>query len=190
MRPLAPAPPSRPWDRYVADASKLFFNFCSYIVLFFSFGNQGKGAVGWKAPPKPVRDTAVRQPTQGQSDAAKRLSQGLSVTRDQSARGRYTSQNMLGVPNPLASSGYSVVLDPTEYSQMGANAPSPTQQGIPTNGAYPTGAYANVPQQAGAAPGNPYTPVYGGIYPAFNRDGKPEAVWPSTKANRCTLFLK
>lgn len=154
---------------------------------------QGKGAVGWKAPPKPAREAVVRQPTQGQSDAAKRLSQGLSVASTQPPRARYAAQSLVGMPNALASSGYSVVLDPTEFSLL--NSPGSAgvpQAGVPGNpgayphGAYPHGAYANGggQQQAGVAPGNPYQPVYGGIYPAFNRDGKPEAVWPSTKANR------
>ena len=138
---------------------------------------QGKGAVGWKAPPKQTREPVVRQPTQGQTEAAKRLSQGLSVdTNKSTARSnRYVAHNILGAPTPLA-----VVLDPTEYQQqsmMMAGAP----QGAAGYGGYASGA----PQQGGAvAPGNPYQPVYGGIYPAFNRDGKPEAVWPSTKANR------
>lgn len=51
-----------------------------------------KGVVGWKAPPKPVRKEIVRQPTQTQADAAKRLSQGLSVAasaqRDAAVRQR------------------------------------------------------------------------------------------------------
>ena len=144
--------------------------------------------MGWKAPPKPARETVVRQPTQGQSDAAKRLSQGLSVANTQQPRARYSAQNLVGMPNALASSGYSVVLDPTEFSLL--NAPGSAgvpQAGVPANpGAHQHGAYANGAgqQQAGVAPGNPYQPVYGGLYPAFNRDGKPEAVWPSTKANR------
>jgi hypothetical protein len=65
----------------------------SFIVFIgLLLKKAGKGIVGWKAPPKPVRKEPVRQPTQTQSDAAKRLSQGLSVSaashRESSVRHR------------------------------------------------------------------------------------------------------
>ena len=43
--------------------------------------SQGSRGVGWRAPPKPQEKKDIRQPTQTQLDAAKRLSQGLSVSQ-------------------------------------------------------------------------------------------------------------
>jgi hypothetical protein len=114
-----------------------------------------------------------------QSDAAKRLSQGLSVASvNHSARQRYIAQNHLNLPNALASTGYSVVLDPHEYQQLqpGAN----TGQNPYGAGAGATSASTLAASQLGG----PYVPVYGGIYPAFTPEPKAEALWPSTKANR------
>lgn len=149
----------------------------------------GKGAVGWKAPPKPARETVVRQPTQMQSDAAKRLSQGLSVASvNHSARQRYIAQNHLNLPNALASTGYSVVLDPHEYQQL-QSSPNMGQNayGAGAGGGAGAGASAtsgSLGASSTALLGGPYVPVYGGIYPAFNSDAKAETLWPSTKANR------
>jgi hypothetical protein len=149
----------------------------------------GRGVVGWKAPPKPARETVVRQPTQGQSDAAKRLSQGLSVANvNHSARQRYIAQNHLNLPGALASTGYSVVLDPYEYqpqpvAPQGYIPPSTaTGAGQGTGQGQPTASGGAVPAVANL--GAPYVPVYGGVFPTFGTDAKPEGLWPSTKANR------
>jgi hypothetical protein len=159
----------------------------------------GRGVVGWKAPPKPARETVVRQPTQGQSDAAKRLSQGLSVANvNHSARQRYIAQNHLNLPGALASTGYSVVLDPYEYQPqpLAPLAPLAPQGYIPpstaagagqgTGQGQPTASGGAVPAVANL--GAPYVPVYGGVFPTFGADPKPEGVWPSTKANRYISF--
>lgn len=150
--------------------------------------------MGWKAPPKPVRETVVRQPTQGQAEAAKRLSQGLSVTNAHQApsRQRYIAQNQLNAPGAIASTGYSVVLDPHEYHQQmqnGGFASGMQQPGSAGNGngagsLGPTGP-GNGAMSSTAALGAPYLPVYGGVYPTFGAEAKPEGAWPSTKASRC-----
>jgi len=84
-----------------------------------------KGVVGWKAPPKPVRKEIVRQPTQTQADAAKRLSQGLSVSAS-AQRDAAVRQRNSGISNNLFHcsstnfSGYppnGIILDPQEYPQ-------------------------------------------------------------------------
>jgi hypothetical protein len=149
----------------------------------------GRGVVGWKAPPKPARETVVRQPTQGQSDAAKRLSQGLSVANvNHSARQRYIAQNHLNLPGALASTGYSVVLDPYEYqpqplAPQGYIPPSTAAgAGQGTGQSQPTASGGAVPAVANL--GAPYVPVYGGVFPTVGTDAKPEGLWPSTKANR------
>jgi hypothetical protein len=156
-----------------------------YVHGFDLFLSQsGKGAVGWKAPPKPARETVVRQPTQMQSDAAKRLSQGLSVASvNHSARQRYIAQNHLNLPNALASTGYSVVLDPHEYQQL-QSGPTAGQNGYSVGAGAGAGAGTAAGTSSTALLGGPYVPVYGGIYPAFNSDAKAETLWPSTKANR------
>lgn len=144
---------------------------------------QGKGAVGWKAPPKPARETVViKQPTQVQTESAKRLSQGLSVKSDHTNRHRYISQNHLNVPNALANTGYSVVLDPHEYQQLGQ--PGAGGMGAGMQMQAPNGATAG----GTAGIGNAYIPVYGGVYPTFSKELKSEVVWPSTKANRCVCI--
>lgn len=137
--------------------------------------------MGWKAPPKPARETVVKQPTQGQADAAKRLSQGLSVAANhQTARYRYVGQNHLNVPNALANTGYSVVLDPHEYQQLSYGA------GAGAVGTAGAGMQQQAPNGTGLvqAGGAPYVPVYGGVYPTFNKDAKYEVIGPSTKASR------
>ena len=65
----------------------------------------GKGVVGWRQPPKKVagESATTKVPTQNQLDAAKRLSLGLSVNKQNSVRNRGASNNNL---NPT------VVLDP------------------------------------------------------------------------------
>lgn len=87
----------------------------------------GRGVVGWKAPPKIVRESVVKQPTASQSESAKRLSQGLSVAH---ARGQRANAN----PQVVAIGDvatYSVVLDPQEMNSM----PPPMMQ---DNGAWPS----------------------------------------------------
>jgi hypothetical protein len=87
---------------------------CSLLlpVLIVFFFQSGKGVVGWKAPPKQVAKEPLRQPTETQSAAAKRLSQGLSVNTNTS-RARGGSNNTYG---NVSSSNFSVVLDTHEYS--------------------------------------------------------------------------
>lgn len=86
----------------------------------------GRGVVGWKAPPKPVREAVVKQPTALQSESAKRLSQGLSVAHTRGQRANTNAQVTIGDVGT-----YSVVLDPQELNSL----PPST---IPDNGAWPS----------------------------------------------------
>ena len=84
----------------------------------------GKGVVGWKAPPKPARDSVVKQPTASQSESAKRLSQGLSVAHTRAAQ-----RNLNNAQVTIGDVGtYSVVLDPQEMN----GAPNPAMPPNPT----------------------------------------------------------
>jgi hypothetical protein len=161
----------------------------------------GKG-VGWKAPPKVVREP-LKQPTQGQADAAKRLSQGLSVApTGNSVRQRSLSgivqHNGGGGGGGFNNSSYSVVLDPQEYNQLQAAALGAINNNSTNNGANSMAAMQQLQQQqylanqqqqggGGAVAGTTgaYLPVYGGVYTPFNSNGKQEAMWPSSKASRC-----
>ena len=69
----------------------------------------GKGVVGWKAPPKVVKESVVKQPTASQTESAKRLSQGLSVAHNRAQRANINAQVTIGDVGT-----YSVVLDPQE----------------------------------------------------------------------------
>lgn len=130
---------------------------------YSSMGN-GKGVVGWKAPPKPNRNAEpLKQPTQMQSDAAKRLSQGLSVTQTASSSRRqqtiHQQQILQQQFNPAAggNSMYSVVLDPQEQND---------QQNY---GYYNLNSASSGSQNGSGSPGNP--------------NGN-TTIWPSTKAAR------
>ena len=72
-------------------------------MTFYSL-QSGRGIVEWKAPPKPATKEPPRQPTEAQSAAATRLSQGLS-TGINSSRARGGSNNTCNAVSP------SVVLD-------------------------------------------------------------------------------
>ncbi len=76
-------------------------------MTFYSL-QSGRGIVEWKVPPKLATKEPPRQPTDAQSAAATRLSQGLS-TNINSSRGRGGSNNACNAVSP------SVVLD--EHSQ-------------------------------------------------------------------------
>lgn len=67
--------------------------------------------VGWKAPPKPAAKETVKQPTVSQLEAAKRLSQGISVAAN-AANAPLRARNGSG----SVGDSYSVVLDPAEYA--------------------------------------------------------------------------
>ena len=66
--------------------------------------NAGKGVVGWRPPPKKEIKSEVRVPTQNQLDAAKRLSLGLSVAKQNSSN---SSRN-----RAIGSLSPAVILDP------------------------------------------------------------------------------
>jgi len=66
--------------------------------------NAGKGVVGWRPPPKKEMKSEVRVPTQNQLDAAKRLSLGLSVAKQNPSN---SSRN-----RAIGSLSPAVVLDP------------------------------------------------------------------------------
>lgn len=60
------------------------------------FSLQSAKGIGWKAPPEPERKPAPKEPGIDQLDAAKRLSQGLSVKEvKHSVRQRTTAENAL-----------------------------------------------------------------------------------------------
>eukprot|EP01040_Poterioochromonas_malhamensis_P013614 gene13613-15000_t len=84
----------------------------------FSSMGTGKGVVGWKAPPKPVKYEAPKQPTPSQQDAAKRLSQGLSVAS--TVRQRNATQAAVSLLQNNETQ-YSVVLDPQEMNNNNNN---------------------------------------------------------------------
>lgn len=65
--------------------------------------------MGWKAPPKPQAKEPLRQPTETQAAAAKRLSQGLSVNTN--ANGHSSRTRNANPYGNVASSSFSVVLD-------------------------------------------------------------------------------
>jgi hypothetical protein len=74
--------------------SALFLTIAS--TLSPSILQSGK-AVGWKAPPEPEKRPAPKEPGIDQVDAAKRLSQGLSVKEvKHSIRQRITAENAIG----------------------------------------------------------------------------------------------
>jgi hypothetical protein len=76
----------------------------------------GRGVVGWKAPPKPVRKE-VKAPTQMQADAANRLYMGHSTTGAISRRASLGQQPQgANSNNPV--NQYGIVLDPQEYGVM------------------------------------------------------------------------
>ena len=84
------------------------------------------------------------------------------------------------MPSALASTGYSVVLDPHEYQQM-----HPSSSGV---GAAAAGSSSgSAVQTGGQQVSNAYLPIYGGGFPTFNGESKPDPVWPSTKANRYAI---
>jgi hypothetical protein len=152
----------------------------------------------------------LKQPTQGQADAAKRLSQGLSVAptgnsvRQRSLSGIVQHSGGGGGGGFNANSSYSVVLDPQEYNQLQAAALGAINNNSTNNGANSMAAMQQLQQQqqylanqqmqmqqqqggGGAVAGTAgtYLPVYGGVYTPFNSNGKQEAMWPSSKASRC-----
>jgi tubulin polyglutamylase TTLL6/13 len=78
------------------------------------FTKDGPTGLGWRPPPQKKGDkqpTAVREPTQNQLDAAKRLSQGLSVTKTNNIY-RSNKQQL------LANKVNNLVLDDGENSQL------------------------------------------------------------------------
>ena len=90
--------------------------------------------VGWKAPPKPIRNEPPKQPTALQTESAKRLSQGLSVATTIRNRNATNSGSSNSSVQPNNEAQYSVVLDPQEYNTM--NGYVPVQNGAYTNGNY------------------------------------------------------
>ena len=122
-------------------------------------GSQGGSArqqgLGWRAPPKPQEKKDPKQPTQTQLDAAKRLSQGMSVKETSYTAGLAAGVGIAGMGGPgaqgpgLAYGG---------YGYLGAN-------GVPQQG--PGLAPGMAPGQ-GLAPGgytgtNPNVGMVGGL---------------------------
>lgn len=94
----------------------------------------GKGAIGWKAPPKPSRSdsTTRKEPSASQAESAKRLSQGLSVSQSHRAR----NNNHDSLLNNSDSSHFSVVLDPQEYAAPNPNNSNPNYMIWPSTKAH------------------------------------------------------
>lgn len=101
-------------------------------------------------------------PTATQADAAKRLSQGLSVTA-RSSSNRTRPNGMMIDPSALQ---YSVVLDPQEYSSN--HNPFLSQLSLQQQ------QYQQQFQQQQQQSAGPFGVI------------APELAWPSTKANRCS----
>lgn len=96
----------------------------------------GKGVVGWKAPPKPQKHDVPKQPTPSQQESAKRLSQGLSVAN--TVRQRNASQAAVALLQSTEAQ-YSVVLDPQEVNNP--NFPPGYMPNGPQNVPYSNGGY-------------------------------------------------